>query len=365
MKRLLLALTLLLSSIVVPSVAAVGLTAAHADTDLCGNDLGSGSGNSSGDSSAGIRAFAVAVDPGNASCVGLSGEDADNQVVVGKTLTATIYVDATAPANAVATGYWCYDTPATDGSSPDTFQQIPGTSSTVAPAGLSTVTYVVAASDKQHSIAYCVDFSDPASVDVTTSLESDPAAVVLVWPSKGNAVIVSTALKVGQVLTASLPEMDPAEDPSQTSIQWFRNSSAIDGANDETYTLTKADVGKRIYFEVSFGLDNYDSQTFDSAAVGPVKNALSTDLFPATPKVTGVAKVGKTLKATAGKWKPTGVSFSYQWYAGKKPIKGATKATLKLTKQQIGKKISVVVTGKKAKFTTSKAVSAATKRVKK
>ena len=44
----------------------------------------------------------------------------------------------------------------------------------------------------------------------------------------------------------------------------------------------------------------------------------------ATPVVSGVAKVGAKLKATAGTWSPTDAKVSYQWYANGVAIPGAT-----------------------------------------
>lgn len=81
-----------------------------------------------------------------------------------------------------------------------------------------------------------------------------------------------------------------------------------------------------------------------------------------TPKITGTAAVGKTLKAVAGTWAPAKVTLKYQWLRGGKAISKATKSTYKLVKADVGKKISVKVTGSKSHYTsvskTSKAVTA-------
>jgi hypothetical protein len=62
------------------------------------------------------------------------------------------------------------------------------------------------------------------------------------------------------------------------------------------------------------------------------------------PKVSGKAKVGKTLKVVAGHTSPTGVKVTFAWLRDGKAIKKATKATYKLTKPDKGKRISVRVT---------------------
>jgi beta-glucosidase len=92
--------------------------------------------------------------------------------------------------------------------------------------------------------------------------------------------------------------------------------------------------------------------------------SLQKPLKASTPKVTGTAKVGKTLKIKKGSW-TSGTKFSYQWYAGGKTISGATKSTLKLTKAHKGKTIKVKVTGAKAGYSTVAKTSKSTKAVKK
>lgn len=83
-----------------------------------------------------------------------------------------------------------------------------------------------------------------------------------------------------------------------------------------------------------------------------------------TPKISGTAKVGKTLKAKAGTWKPSGAKFSYQWYRGSSKISGAKKSTYKLVSADKGKRVKVVVTGSKSGYTTASSTSAQTAKVK-
>ncbi len=82
----------------------------------------------------------------------------------------------------------------------------------------------------------------------------------------------------------------------------------------------------------------------------------------AIPTVSGKAKAGLTLTADPGTW-TEGATLSYQWYANGKKISGATKATYKPGKAQIGKKITVKVTGKKSGYNTETKTSSATAKV--
>ncbi len=120
-------------------------------------------------------------------------------------------------------------------------------------------------------------------------------------------------------------------------------------------------VGNRLFYTVptqerTFAPTRYVPQF---ATITAVKPKLTTT---PTPKITGTALVGKTLKAVPGTWKPAKVTLKYQWLRGGKAITGATKSTYKLVKADAGKKITVKVTGSKSGYAsaskTSKAVTA-------
>ena len=85
--------------------------------------------------------------------------------------------------------------------------------------------------------------------------------------------------------------------------------------------------------------------------------------LPATHvTVKGKVKVGKRLTAKLAI--PAGATVRYQWLAGKKVIKGATKATLKLKKGLLGKKIKVRVTVSLDGYQTTTVVGVKAKKVK-
>ncbi len=82
----------------------------------------------------------------------------------------------------------------------------------------------------------------------------------------------------------------------------------------------------------------------EGAQAGPVEAAPASFVQVGRTTVKGKFKVGRKIKVTAGKLAPTPTRTTYQWFAGKKAIKGATKPKLKLTKAMVGKKISVRIT---------------------
>ncbi len=132
---------------------------------------------------------------------------------------------------------------------------------------------------------------------------------------------------------------------------------AIKGAAKATFKLGTAQKGKKISVRVTGTQRGFTSAVKASAVTGKVTTA-------GTPKISGTAKVGKKLTAVRGTW-ASGSKFSYQWYANGVKINKATKSTFTLKAAQKGKKITVVVTGKKSGYATVAKTSKATGKVKK
>ncbi len=101
--------------------------------------------------------------------------------------------------------------------------------------------------------------------------------------------------------------------------------------------------------------------TVTAAPVTPNPPVVLTIKNTKKPTVSGKAKVGKKLKATAGSWSVGGVKLTYQWLRNGKVVKGATKASYKPTKKDRKKKISVRVTATRSGYVKAVATSAAKK----
>ncbi|WP_166790515.1 S8 family peptidase [Cryobacterium tagatosivorans] len=82
-------------------------------------------------------------------------------------------------------------------------------------------------------------------------------------------------------------------------------------------------------------------------------------LATATPTISGTMKVGYVLTATAGVWGPPTVTLRAQWYRSGVAIAGATARTYKVGPADVGKAISVRVTGSRAGYTTATSASSA------
>ena len=64
------------------------------------------------------------------------------------------------------------------------------------------------------------------------------------------------------------------------------------------------------------------------------------------PQVSGTAAVGRALKTTTGTWSTNGLSHTYQWLRDGAPI-AATGSSYRVTRGDVGKRLSVRVTATK------------------
>ncbi|ANJ26440.1 beta strand repeat-containing protein [Agromyces aureus] len=163
---------------------------------------------------------------------------------------------------------------------------------------------------------------------------------------------ISGTTTVGSTLTAKTGTWTTG---TAFSYQWSASGAAISGATASTFALTSAQVGKQITVTVTGTLSGYT--TVSKASVATAKVAAA-----ATPIVSGTATVGSTLTATPGTW-TTGTALAYQWNAAGTAISGATASTFTLTNAQVGKQITVTVTGTLAGYPTVSKSSATTLKV--
>ncbi len=164
---------------------------------------------------------------------------------------------------------------------------------------------------------------------------------------------------MGKILTAKPGSWSPA--PSSFQYQWYRNGKAITGATGRTYTLAPAIKGGTVTVRVTAARTGYATTT--SKPSKTTKKVKVGTITAVKPKISGTVRIGHTLTAVPGKWKPTTTRFAYQWYRNGSKIKKATKVNYLLGSTDKGKKISVKVTGKATGYTTKAKTSSKTGKV--
>jgi alpha-L-rhamnosidase len=152
---------------------------------------------------------------------------------------------------------------------------------------------------------------------------------------------------VDQTLTADAGSWSPK--PSAVAYQWLRNGAPIQGATGPSYQLVPADQGAALSVAVTASARGLEDAT---ASSDPVRIGAGTLLPTALPAISGTAKVGSMLTATAGTW-PAGTAVTYQWKRNGKAIAAATASSYRLTAQDAKASIWVTVSAKLAGYETA------------
>ena len=164
--------------------------------------------------------------------------------------------------------------------------------------------------------------------------------------------VIAGQMIVGQSLTANAGSWPIGV---TVSFSWLRDSSPIANATSNTYKLTGADVGHKIKVTAnvtlaSLTLSSQSSDFTDTIKALPVKPIVLT----LKSKISGLAKVGKTLNAVASV-NIRNAKLTYQWLIDGKKIRGATSAKFKIPASAKSHKISLLIS---ASLLGSKTVSA-------
>ncbi|MDQ1552734.1 MAG: hypothetical protein QOD50_2156, partial [Actinomycetota bacterium] len=166
---------------------------------------------------------------------------------------------------------------------------------------------------------------------------------------------ISGAAKVGHTLTAKPGKWGPGT--VTFTYRWSRSGTAIAGATGSTYVPTNADAASTIAVTVTGSKSGYTTQSVSSASTTAVTGGTLTT---AVPTLTGTTTHGSILTAVADTWGPGTVALTYKWFRGSNRIVGATASTYTLVTADIGKTITVKVTGAETGFTTATVASAPT-----
>lgn len=194
----------------------------------------------------------------------------------------------------------------------------------------------------------------------TTAVYSGGAIQVAVAASDG-----SVPAGVVQVVVAP-----PAVAGGSASVASYSTTATLDATGAAQVKVPSSVSGSQVV-DVSFLPTNFGAA---SSAGGHTMDGSSYAEFnhtfvagPTTfsnlgkPVLSGKHKVGTTETSSHGRWAPGATSYSYQWFAGRAKIAGATKSTLKLTKALKGKTIHCTVTAHKSGLTSASASSVGVK----
>lgn len=172
---------------------------------------------------------------------------------------------------------------------------------------------------------------------------------------------ISGTARVGQRLSGTVSGWSPSG--LSYTFTWKAGTKVLKSGTDNasrSLVVPASARGQRIVLSVEATRAGYTTTSRDSAATAVVTPGVLTS---ATPRITGTAKVGSTLRATTGSWGPSPVTLTYRWYADGKLMSGGTKSSITLGTGHRGKRIVLKVTGAKQGYTSVTKASAATAKV--
>ena len=134
-------------------------------------------------------------------------------------------------------------------------------------------------------------------------------------PQNTAAPTLSGQTREGSTLTTSNGTW--SNTPTSYTYQWQRcdaagaNCANITGATAQSYTLTAADVDRRVRSVVT--ARNADGSASANSAPSNVVSSTNAPANTAKPTITGTPTVGNDLTANNGTWTGGVTSYTYQW----------------------------------------------------
>lgn len=164
---------------------------------------------------------------------------------------------------------------------------------------------------------------------------------------------------VGSTLRIVLPTIAPA--PTETTYYWYRDGTAIEGADGPEYQLTPDDAGTAISGHAWIERAAYQGTWLATAETSLVQP--SALVVAQAPTISGTPRIGYTLTAVPPVFTPEATSLSYQWLRDGSPIPAATAHAYGPGIDDIGRAISVRVTGTRQQYAEAVTVSGASAKV--
>lgn len=209
-------------------------------------------------------------------------------------------------------------------------------------SGATKASYVLQGADAGETIKLAITGTSPGYETVTRTSAATGAVAKASLSATPTPRITGDTV-VGATLTAVPGTWSP--EPVELAYQWYRGSTAIPDAKVSTYVLTDADAGDALKVKVTGSRTGYNPVSKTSAPTDAVEQP--GVLTTATPRISGTARVGQTLKVAAGDWGPGTVKLTYRWYHASRAISGATGTTYKVRSVDEDHTIWVKVTGSK------------------
>lgn len=173
---------------------------------------------------------------------------------------------------------------------------------------------------------------------------TEPVEVVAGAAPTADAPLLRGSGRVGTTLTVA----DPAwsRDDVATTRQWTVDGEPVAGATGPTFAVGPRHRGSEIGVRFTGTSAGFAPGTVETEPVTGRLGARATLLRK--PVLRGVARLGKSLRATPGRWDAAGLTFTYQWLRDGKVLRGATDRVREVRPADRGHRLRVIVTASRA-----------------
>lgn len=198
---------------------------------------------------------------------------------------------------------------------------------------------------------------------VTTSAPTRPVAPGVI--TNNSPPVVAGEAQVDSTLTASTGLWTPT--PGRLTYQWSADGAPIAGARAAVLTAGPELVGKTLSVTVTASKNGYPAVSSTSAVTHPVLPGTFTVKTPPTLSIAGLdgaPRPGQVVTFDGGYFAPSAADVTVQWVRSGIPIQGATSSTYRLTRADLGSRITARMTLNRPGYTPLTTVAAATARVK-
>lgn len=163
---------------------------------------------------------------------------------------------------------------------------------------------------------------------------------------------LSGAVRVGATVTAVPGTWSPT---ATLSYQWNVAGAPVAGATKASFVPRPGDLGSGLSVTVTAQRAGYapTARTSVVTTVGAGVFAQAT-----VPTLSGAVRVGSVVTAVPGTWSPS-ATLRYQWRLDGRTISGATASTYRPVVADLGRALSVTVTGSRSGYTSVTRTSAA------
>lgn len=198
---------------------------------------------------------------------------------------------------------------------------------------------------------------------ITTSTPTRPVAPGVI--SNNVPPTVAGVAQVDSTLTASPGLWTPT--PGRLTYQWTADGAPIVGARAPALTADPRLVGKALAVTVTAAKNGYPAVSSTSSVTVPVAPGTFTVSAPPSLAVAGLdgaPRPGQVVTFDRGRFAPSEADVSVQWLRAGVPVEGATGPTYRLTRADLGARITARMTVTRPGYTALRTRTASTGRVK-